>query len=301
MAKINSLAVRKARGTMGGMVYAVVGGQSTVREKATDVSNPKTSAQMSRRVMLANLVNLYKLNKEWMKKLAFEGRPKKLSVYNEFIKANINAANIPLTKTEAGNGQCYFQPDLVFTKGSLPRVSAYYDDDTHYFLTDLLLGSGGDAPEIDTVASLSTLIINNNSNWKNGDQLSLIYMMIDANEVTHLISYEVILNVDDNTSLDNLPVGLNLKVGTDGTSFYVAFDNSNLASTFPGIENTNSTAFLIVQSQTVNGATIVSPARLVLSDAAMDFYVDDLQTTERLAAAVESYGVSEEPFLSSLS
>ena len=296
MAKINSLAVRKARGTMGGMVYAVVGGQSTVREKAAVVSNPRTTAQMKRRVKLANLVNLYKINKEWMKKLAFENRPARLSVYNMFVQANLNMATIPLTKTEASDGEAYFQPDLVFTKGSLAECAINFDGDVDY-VSYIKIDEFSAATV--TVGQLSQSIIDNNVDFKAGDQISFILMARSQVMPTSVRAIEFILNPSDTTLIGTIaPLRNILSWSQVGNDYYLALSVESLQTLFPGADLTGSiTAAAMVHSRTENGATKVSTCRLSLDDNATTIYDTALTSNVRLERAIDSYGSENEPFL----
>ena len=98
MAKVKSSGLRNYVGRLAGSIYYIDKGRNISREVAAQVSNPQTQAQMVQRVRLANLVNFYKANKEWMLKYAFEKLVGLQSVYNAFVSLNLRPTAVPLTK-----------------------------------------------------------------------------------------------------------------------------------------------------------------------------------------------------------
>ena len=90
-------------GRLGQNVYYTAYSETRSRKLAASVTNPRTQAQMLQRVRWANLVNFYRVNKEWMK-YAFETKKKNQSEYNKFMSLNVASSPIYLTKQEAGGG-----------------------------------------------------------------------------------------------------------------------------------------------------------------------------------------------------
>ena len=72
MAIVKSAGLRNYVGKHAGNVYYLQKGEALVREKAAEVTNPRTPSQMMQRTRLANLVNFYRANKDWMKRYAYE-------------------------------------------------------------------------------------------------------------------------------------------------------------------------------------------------------------------------------------
>ena len=172
MAKVHSLAVRKARGQMGGMVYSTYGGQTIVREKPAVVSNPRTNSQMNQRVKMANVVNLYRPNKVWMEKWAFPERPEKWSNYNAYMSENLAKSVVSLTKDESAWGVAVLEP-LTFTKGSLPIIPCTFNRVSGW-ITDIMLRYAFDPSW--TVAEFTQNLLYSSRGWQEGDQLSIILM-----------------------------------------------------------------------------------------------------------------------------
>lgn len=172
MAKIHSLAVRKARGQMGGMVFSTYGGQTIVREKPAVVDNPRTNSQMNQRVKMANVVGLYKPNRVWMEKWAFPERPEKWSNYNAYMSENLAKSVISLTKVECQLGAAVLEP-LTFTKGTLPIIPCTFNRISGW-ITDILLRNEFDSSW--TVAEFTQNLLYSSRGWQEGDQLSIIIM-----------------------------------------------------------------------------------------------------------------------------
>lgn len=172
MAKVHSLAVRKARGQMGGMVYSTYGGQTIVREKPAVVSNPRTNSQMNQRVKMANVVGLYRPNRVWMEKWAFPERPEKWSNYNAYMSENLAKSVVALTKDESAWGVAVLEP-LTFTKGSLPIIPCTFNRVSGW-ITDIMLHNAFDPTW--TVAEFTQNLLDSSRGWQEGDQLSIIIM-----------------------------------------------------------------------------------------------------------------------------
>lgn len=172
MAKVHSLAVRKARGQMGGMVYSTYGGQTIVREKPAVVSNPRTSSQMNQRIKMANVVGLYRPNRAWMEEWAFPERPQKWSNYNAYMSENLAKSVVSLTKDECAWGVAVLEP-LTFTKGSLPIIPCTFNR-VNGWITDIMLHNPFDPAW--TVAEFTQNLLDSSRGWQEGDQLSIIIM-----------------------------------------------------------------------------------------------------------------------------
>lgn len=172
MAKVHSLAVRKARGQMGGMVYSTYGGQTIVREKPAVVSNPRTNSQMNQRIKMANVVGLYRPNKTWMEKWAFPERPEKWSNYNAYMSENLAKSVVSLTKDESAWGVAVLEP-LTFTKGSLPIIPCTFNRVSGW-ITDIMLHNPFDPTW--TVSEFTQNLLDSSRGWQEGDQLSIIIM-----------------------------------------------------------------------------------------------------------------------------
>lgn len=105
----------KGSGKVGGLVFAVSGGEQIVKEKASKVSNPNTNAQMTQRAkfklisqIAANLAPIIAFKKE-----------KLVSARNQFVSANIGNVTF-------ANGQAELtlaDIDLTGSSAALPGFS----------------------------------------------------------------------------------------------------------------------------------------------------------------------------------
>lgn len=295
MAKIQSLAVRKARGSMGGMTYSVLKGQQIVKEKATEVSNPRTTAQMSQRIKLANLVALYRANKPWMSRGGFEIKKATESDYNAFVSANIGKSMPALTKEQVANGACVVAPVQV-TKGSLHVIGAAYQTDASNrtgIVTDLYLGAdfAANFDATSTIAELTAALLENNNGLREGDQLSFIFNYQRSGDVPYVVAryYELVLDSQDNTPLGEW-------VGDGTSSILSAAEFSGHTDALMIVSDESAFGGCVVLSRIENGALKVSSQTMVLSPAAVVIYNSFTSNGARREART-SYGTVNANFL----
>lgn len=284
MAVVNNLWLRGTKQRLAGTVLYQSMGRTLQRELAPQVTNPRTPAQMSTRVRLANLVQLYKAGRGWMK-ASFENKKQTQSDYNAFVSANLAAANVFLTKQQVAAGAGVVAP-VVISKGSLPPISMVEDAGT--LLSDL---STGQMYEFDasTVGEVSQALIGGNPGIQAGDQLSLIqYIQQTGADGTPYVvcrAYEVIINPTSTAPwLDFMPD--DIYIAGVGTGNYLAISADAPMGGY---------AFIL--SRTVGSTIRVSSQSIVLT---ADNTVYPLFTTQAAYdAAVASYGEGEAIFLSS--
>ena len=293
MAKVKSAGLRNYVGRLGGNVYYMLNGQNIGRELAPEVSNPRSTAQMRQRMQWANLVNTYRLNQPWMGKLSFENKKQTQSDYNAFMSANVGVHPVYLTKQQAEAGRVILAP-YTMTKGTLPTINMSYDGAEVVFTTDIALGNYT-LDENSTVANLSDAIIGNNAGWREGDQLSVILSDVVPSiggPRASLYAGEIILNTNDTTPLANIPVGVltmdQVLTNTRDTVIDINVEAIDAVC-----------ACCVVQSRTVSGKTSVSTQAYVLASSAQTEF-DNAQTNVAFNHAADSYGLTDEPFLSSL-
>lgn len=285
MAKIKSAGLRNYVGRLGGNVYYVAGGQNIGRELAPSVANPRTKSQMRQRMRWANIVNMYKANKDWMGRLSFENKPQNWSYYNAFMSANLfQTAPIYLTRDVAETGGVILAP-YVMTQGTLPVVTLEHAADVGGFVTNIRIGTYQE-----TVGSLSASILANNPMWQRGDQLSLVFMYRDQLYRPMVYPIEIILDPTDTTELTDI-----------GTPFAILDDilepdGGYLAVHMEVGQSSTIYALCAVHSRTVSGKTYVSTQSFVLSPYA-EIEARDATTDEAFENAYESYGTTEDYFL----
>lgn len=277
MAKVKSSGLRNYIGRLAGSVYYMDKGRNISREVAAQVSNPKTQAQMVQRVRLANLVNFYRANKEWMLKYAFEKLVGLQSVYNTFVSLNLTPTAVPLTKENAAAG--VVMPDLVkVTKGSLPVVQQAIAPKTK----NLVLSGIEFIPEKDTVADISQILIENG--WKLGDQLSIIRVAYQSVRPCIVHALEIILSKDDKTHIGDY----DLSIDKDG----------NLTAACDIFDSTFVTGHggVFIHSRRVDGKVLVSSQILNLDEDAMQACFA-ARSTRAYELAIASYGYQDPAFL----
>lgn len=286
MAILNSSMFRGARKQAGGWVLYKVGGQTIAREVASQVSNPRTPAQMDNRVRLQNVVSVYRANRAWMKG-AFENKKQKESDYNAFVSANLSSSQVAFTKEQAAAGAAVAAPYQI-TSGSLGSIEQQVTDSV--LETNLYLGNMDITPAT-TVGEFAAALIANNNNIVQGMQLSLILNIQQVNQATgipYIITraYEVLLNPSSTDLLSAYMPGSILSAGA-ATDSPLTADLSD--------EGSGAASFIL--SHTVSATTRVSEQSMLLygSQAIYNSYTSAVA----VAAAVASYGENEINFLDS--
>lgn len=271
----------KMRGKVGNWVYARLNGQTIAKEKADKKATPtRTRAQMLTRMQWANLVNLYGAFKGNLHP-SFENKPMTRSDYNMFISANVNANPVYLTQNQARQGGCLVAAYQI-TRGKLPSISVEFGNnnipESSIAVGSLTIGNST------TLKAFSDAIIQNNSGWLSGDQLSVYvaHQMMDANTGVPRVDIDAIeVTLDsaaDTTMLSDLVE----------TSFFSVVDGTLALS---GPVN-GGVAF--VHSRYVNGKTSVSTQFFVVNNT----YLAQYQTSAAWNNAVLSYGgINKDEFL----
>lgn len=270
----------------GAVIYQAMG-QTRSRELAAEVSNPRTIDQMSQRVKWANLVNFYRANKSWMK-FAFETKPTNRTDYNQFMSLNVANSRIYLPKSIANQGGCVVD-NYVMTQGSLASIEVTESEGE--WLTNLYITSSLQITALTTVAEVSQALIDNNPALREGDQLSFIRFTQQTNANTGVPfvvvrKYEVVLNTSDLRFFGNfMPIDYIINSGS-GSTYCLAVQDSG-----------NAGGFLLCISRTTGGKTYVSTQSIIVANN--DAIIQAYSSSNALQAAIDSYGESTEPFLTS--
>lgn len=287
MAIVTSMWLRGSRKRLGGTVIYQAMGQTRQRELAPEVSNPRTVSQQTQRVKWANLVNLYRANQSWMK-YAFETKKVTQSEYNKFMSLNVSSSNIYLPKHIANAGGCVVAP-YCFTQGSLPSIE-WVREEGAGFTSNIVLSANYEFMN-PLVSDFSRILIANNPAIRQGDQLSIIRMTQMSNGdtgVPYVIvrKYELIVDVNNTTDRvnDYWPADM--------------VDSNELEDARLIIRNTgNSGGFAMIISRTISGKTYVSTQRVVIMNN--EAMIAAFSSPAALQAAIDSYGVQDDAFLSS--
>ena len=277
MAIVKSAGLRNYVGKHAGNVYYLQKGEALVREKAAEVTNPRTPSQMMQRTRLANLVNFYRANKEWMKRYAYETLGKYFSIYNQFVSLNLNPNSVPLSKGEAKNG-VVLPDNLVLTKGTLPTIGPLKVSELKKKASSNIRFN----KNINYIGELSTALIARGDEWKEGDQLSAVLIGYQNGKQCAVKAVEMILNSE---STENLPEII------DVYDNYLSID-MNQFDTLP--DNGFGVAF--IHSRRENGKILVSSENLSLSATAIEI-IGAVTTEEANQRAIDSYAAGNDAFL----
>jgi len=202
MAIVRSLAIGRATGSMGGITYRTIGGETISSQKRGKSSQKPSYAQAVNIVSWANAVNFWQAF-EGNDRPSFEGRRPRVSDFNEFIAAS-RRMPVYLTRPQAQQGGCVVAPYIV-TRGSLPSIEVTTSGTNGEVGTDISLGTLN-VGESTTIKQISDAIINNNEGFANGDAIVCFVARQATNSVTN-VPYTVIdefkltLNQADNEGL----------------------------------------------------------------------------------------------------
>lgn len=300
MAKVKGMAATKYIGSLGPQVFYMRNGQNIVREKAASVRNPKTASQMNQRVKIANVVALYRANRDWMEKWAFAQRPEKWSLYNAYVSENLAKSVISLTKKENEYRVGIVEP-LTFTKGTLPTIGLVFVSGNQFESSITV----NDSTSLATVGALSREIVQNNSAWQEGDQLSMIVMKQKMATVAYEPGIggtpipvikpivetsvaELTLNFNDDTPIEDTDFELVLAV-----SAYYKMTFTPSANQLDG--NEVAIGVMVCQSRKSGGTVLVSTQAPVLNN--YDTFNTYASAEQRAKARASYGGESTIPFL----
>lgn len=289
MAIVQNFWLKGAKKRLAGAVIYEAMGQTRARQLASSVTNPRTEAQMNQRIRWANAVSFYRANATWMK-YAFETKKNNQSEYNKFMSLNVTTSPIALTKSAAAGGACVVAP-YVITQGSLPSIE--WQDAGTSLKSNIFLGSGKTFEQYTTVGEFASDLILFNAGLREGDQLSLIRFSQLTNASTgypYIIvrKYEVLLKSDSTEPLTNyLPADYILAPGTsENNAIYVNKEDRQ-------------GGFAMILSRTQGGKTYVSTQSVVIVNN--ETLIEQYSSSAAIAAAIESYGQSQDAFLSTVS
>lgn len=289
MAIVQNFWLKGASKRLAGAVIYEAMGQTRARRLAESVTNPRTEAQMNQRVKWANLVNLYRVNSNWMK-YAYETKKTTQSEYNKWMSLNVTNSRIYLTKQLAAAGACVVDAYTI-TQGSLPSIENIMGE-TGVYLTNIYTSNISNLTET-TVSTFTQTVLQNNPGIREGDQISLIRLSQQTNGdngIPYVIQrrYELVLSSTNSRMVtDYLPSEIVNVIG-NGTGQVLGL---SLGSRVGG--------FAWILSRTIAGKTYVSTQSIVPvnNGALISLYSSDAA----YRAAIESYGSAEDAFLSSAS
>lgn len=287
MAIVTSMWLKGTKQKLGGSVLYQAMGQTRQRELAANVSNPRTQAQMEKRTRWANLVNFYRANAGWMK-FAYETKKTNQSEYNKFMSLNVPSARIYLPKSIASQGGCVVDA-YQMTQGSLASIEVLKSGAA--WQTNLYLASITTLDENSTVGEVTAQLLPANPALREGDQLSFLRFTQMTNSSTGVPfvvvrKYEVILKANDTRRFyDFMPED------------YITFGGTPQAPCIEVTDSGNAGGFILVLSRTIGGKTYVSSQSIIVANNSA--LIDAYSSATAMQDAIDSYGESAEPFLTS--
>ena len=267
--------IRKQRGSIGDITIRQVKGVSVTSEKAAP-SNPRTLAQMRRRVQWRNIQNIFAAISAYDHP-SFENRRALQSDANLFMSANLFRIPVYLTASEARGGGAVVAPYQV-TRGSLPSVEVVTNGTNGEVGTDISLGTLT-ISESTTLKQFSDAVVNNNPNFKNGDQITCMVLYQSTNTVTGIPyaeckAFEITLDQTDNETLLS-------EFDPDGVAFTKMAGSDKL-----GMSQAVNGGVVYIHSRKTSNRTLVSTQDFVVNNTLLPNYQSDAKMIE----SVRSYG-----------
>lgn len=287
MAIVKNFWLQNQKKKLAGAVIYQAMGQTRSRELAASVANPRTESQMTQRVKWANLVNFYRANKSWMK-FAYETKKQNQSDYNKFMSLNVATSRIYIPKGFAAQGACIVD-GYQMTQGSLASIET--TKTSTGWATNLFLTDANTLPENPTVGEVSTQLLAANPALREGDQISFIRLTQQTNAntgVPYVVvrKYEVLLNSSSvKFFYDYMPID------------YIVFDGGTNPNRIEVNDSGNAGGFIVILSRTTGGKTYVSTQSIVVANNTA--LIEAYSSQNALQTAIDSYGESSEPFLTS--
>ena len=280
MGKLTGI-ISKINGSAGNLTFKSLNGQTVISEKVTHIRNPRSNAQMQTRTKWGNIIAMYKGIRPLLN-YGFESKPKTLSDYNMFVKVNMQRTPIYLTKQAVAGGACVATAYQI-SQGSLPAIVVTGTGQNG--VSDILLGSLS-ITSATTVAQFSTAVVQNNPDYRYGDQISFFLVKQKVNEETGIpycqfSAAKVILDAANDEKLADVT----------GSSHGFASADGMLAH----VGNDGDCAYAWVHTRkSANGKTLVSSQTLIAANSILANYQGD--AAYNLASS--SYGSTMEVFLS---
>ena len=278
MAKFSGL-LRKQIGSIGDLTFKQVNGVTIVSEKITQMTNPRTDGQMRTRTRWNNIVAMYKGIRPLLNK-GFENKAAGLSDFNMFMKMNMQKEPVYLTKQAVAGGACVATAYQI-SQGSLPAI--VLTGTGQNVKTDIRLG-GESITANTTVAQFAAAVVQNNPDYRYGDQISffLVKQMVNAETGIPYCQFsatKVVLDAANTEKLADVTNNSHGFASADGLLAHVGNDND--------------CAYGWVHTRKSNGKLLVSSQSLISANSKEAEYKGDAAYN----LARSSYGVSIDVFL----
>lgn len=240
----------------------------------------RTNPQQIRRAKWGNIVNTFKMMKDWQPK-AWETAVGGKTDYNEFVSKNINSSGIYLTKDMCANG-CAVLSAFMVSQGSIAPVGLEWSSVDSVFDTHITLSEAPGPNK--TVGTVSADIIAQNPEFRNGDNLGIIFysQQLDERGYPYLRSryYEITLDTESTQQLSSNPVFELIDLTNTGSLCFVN----------PQLPNWTDVGMVVIHTRKGSGLQ-VSTQKVVLCS---DEFTQLFDTEAAMNAAIASYGQDNE-------
>lgn len=277
MAKSHGFVKGDLKGNAGTLAFRQQGGQTIVSGRIYNNKSAGDGASYAQRVQrcrLANIVNFYKVIRQFEAK-AWENKGARVSDYNMFAQKNLPTNDVYLPKTYANVGSTVVARYMV-SQGSLPQVAVTLLDGpaiTNIDITGLTIQADT------TVGALSQAIIDLNKEFLNGDKLTFAVLrsqpiVLAGASLPGLVAeyIEFNLNVDSTDLVQSVLSSANAAI---------VANNNKLALQFEG------SAMMVVHTREISGRLYTSTQYVVLPAVTSSNPYGTEQWIEKCAA---SYG-----------
>ena len=277
-------------GGAGGYSFYVRGGEQVVRQRRNNSnygeSASRSYAQMIRRIMWGNLVNIFKSIKSWQPK-AYDSKAVGVTDYNMFMKLNVNRATVGTSKQANEQGMAVWENYQV-SNGSLPAINYTLDTSGHLYVTDINVTTAI-TPAM-TVGEFAAELIANNPRFKAGDNIAFIIVknhQYIGVEYPYAYSeyYEITLDVTSTKSLADVAV-----IG----ALLTENAQDKLCVSYPAGEGGSGPVIqgiAIIHTRKVSGTLQVSSQSVLMTS---DSFIQQYSGEEWYQHCIESYGIDTE-------
>lgn len=266
----NVVGAKKAKGQQG----------ATLRAKAANVSNPKTTAQKQQRIKMLPAVNFYRQLAEILDH-AFQGVEYGGPSHNYFMKQALLAAPGSFPYLVKDDTRPIPGEYLVAKGGLVPvKVDALGDENIAF---TLIVAAGSN---ISTLGALSQALLNGQSNLNEGDQITFIFGRSSSDNPAEEDStywfdfFRIVLNTADETPIEDIvPSGYSIGILNER----LAIDAED------GAFFTAAACIVSRPPRTAGGSWQRSTTTLFVSEGIKAQFMSNAA----LNAAMDSYGIKE--------
>lgn len=297
MGKLRNMGSAKVTGNAGAWNFRNRAGEIVQAARSYTNSSKGTGAsfgQRAHRVKLANLVAVYKAFGPVLKG-AFNGKPASYSDFNVFVKRNLTANPVFLTKEDANANQGYPWTYQI-SEGPLPIAPAVYNHDLG--MPECSIGITGDfssmeEPANQTEGKFATNFLAAHPEFMTGDVLNLIclFRRNERSAVAGTVGTRQIQIVLDPASTRKLDLSMGIEEFDPGSG-----DACNISFFIPQVdtpENSYGVASAVVVTRGQGSAMQCSTSFLTLGDEEKAAVLADVS----LEKAMKSYGYQDTPLL----